>query len=179
MALPPIKDWFSLKDPGMPRRPRRSDLLDPQTLDWRDRLAAWLTPKEKLQAEIKHYQRRLNALMTARDEALSNAFLFENEDITRWLQNIASTSKGALGVRIKELEEANKELTKRLAEVGPSERKAWQTVDAIIEAWEQASGVKTANWDRKKEEWVPVIRDPMLPQTVIDAIKAWLNRPPA
>lgn len=175
----PIKDWSFFRDPSVPAKPRRSDLLDPQTLDWRDRLAAWLTPKEKLQAEIKHYQRRLNALMTAKDEALTNALLFENQDITRWLQEISSKGTGALGVRIKELEDANKELNKRLAEVGPSERKAWQTVDAVINAWEQSSGVQTANWDKKKEEWVPVIRDPMLPQTVVDAIKVWLNRPPA
>jgi hypothetical protein len=146
------------------------------SLTWLERLRARIRRKEELQAEIKRYENRLRAMQGATDEALSNALLFENEDFTRWLKEIANTDKGALGWRIQELEGRNRELEKRNAELAPSERKAWETVEAVIEAWEYAAGTKTGRWDVKKKEWVVDVRSPVLPQTVIDALTEWINR---
>lgn len=149
----------------------------PTPLTWFERLSAWLTVKESLYAQAKQDRARVHAMMMTKDEVLSRALLFENADITRWLENVANTDKGALAVQLKQLKEENKELTKRLAKLGPSERIAWEHIDAILEAWECASGVRTAHWDKDKKEWVPDIRLAMLPQDVIDGIRAWINRP--
>jgi hypothetical protein len=141
--------------------------LPPLILTRLERLAAWSKSKVALQAEIKDYRRRLHAMMTAKEEALSNALLFENEDITRWLQDIASSDKGALGVRVKELEERAKEVEKSHGRLVASEQKAWKTVDAVLDAWQIAA----------KKEWVELGRpDPSLPETVLDALREWIER---
>lgn len=145
-------------------------------LNMRERLRAWTKSKEALQAEIKNYQYRLNALMCAKDEALTSALLFENEDITKWLQEVSSSSKGALGAELKESRERVVALEKKLSKLVPSEERAWKIINSVIEAWEVAAQMRVANWDAKREEWVPVIRDPLLPQDVLDGLKAWLNR---
>ena len=146
-------------------------------LTFRERLRAWFTPKEQLQAEIKDHQRRLRAMQNATNEAVSYALQFENSDITDWLQRIASTDKGALGIQVRELEQRNKELEARHTKMVAAVQVSDKTLAAVLEAWERAAGVRgDATWDKVKGEWIVTAKDSVLPPDVLDALNAWINR---
>src|SRR5215469_11530990 len=122
---------------------------------WQERFRAWALSKETLQKEILDLKRRLHALQMAKDEALSQALVFENGDFTSWLQEMAGTEKGALAVRLKQAREEADELGRQNARLRASAETSQKTLDAVMEAWESAAGLKTAKWDEKAKEWVP------------------------
>jgi len=133
-------------------------------------------PELDAQAEIAQLKRRIHAMQCERTEAISNALLFENSDITNWLQTIAATDKGALGVRVMELEAEVRALRGPVSKIKESEAKAWATVDKVLEAWDIAAGLRGwGRWDEKTEQWVvDQIEEQVLPATVVKALKEWL-----
>lgn len=139
------------------------------------RVLAWISRNDHLIAENEQLKKRISALVNAHDEAISNALLFENSDLTKWIQDISSSSKGALGVRLKESEERVRELERHNLKLSEEKAVIKNNLDRVLEAWEIAS-IRTAKWDKKKQEWIPVEKDLMLPDDVLDRLKVWINR---
>lgn len=143
---------------------------------WFQRLKAWASSKQKLHDEVKGLERRLWAMMVAKDEALAKALVLENEDVARWLQEVARSDKAALGARLKKARDQVRDLEARLKPLAASEARAWKTADAVIEAWENAAQIRTATWDAEAEAWVPVFGEAVLPQDVVRPLKAWVAK---
>lgn len=146
-------------------------------LKLRERLYAWAAPKEHLAGEIQKLKARIHAMQCERTEALSNALLFENADITGWLREIASTDKGALGIKVKTLEGEIKAVKASVKPLAESERRARETLDAVLEAWALAAGTKIGVWNKITEAW-DVTREieEVLPQDVLTALRVWINK---
>lgn len=150
------------------------------TLRWIDAIRDRLTPREKLLAEhreeITSYKRRLQALIDAHDDAITTALQFENSDWTAMIREIAASPKGALGVRLRQVREENRELTKQNTEMAASEANAWKTCDSVLDAWKVAAGLKAvANWDKNKAAWVVDVKSTVLPADICVALKAWVE----
>lgn len=142
-----------------------------------ERAKAWLTSKDRLQAEVKQLKRRLWALQAETNEALSNALLFENADLTAWLQKIASTDKGALGVELKEAKEQIKALEILRGKDRDAEKQSAATLAGVLEAWGIAAGtIANAKWKRDEKKWEIPETKAVLPKTVLEALEDWLNR---